>query len=121
MVLHLPHRFAVSLALAVSITGAAYVMTSVTGKHTLVHWWLEDGPPLHGTMRIVLYTGLLLTALLSHYARPPFGDSPLQAPELWAYTYPQFFSLEVRIVTFTHSYHTEPYQLNNVACDVDTN
>jgi hypothetical protein len=49
---------------------------------------------MNDILRIVFYTGLLFLALLSPIARPHIGDSPLQAPELYAYTLPEFFTLE---------------------------
>ena len=49
---------------------------------------------MNDTLRIIFYTGLLLMALLSPFIRPHLGDSPLQAPELYAYTLPEFFTFQ---------------------------
>lgn len=49
---------------------------------------------MNDSLRIAFYGGLLIFALFSPVIRPHIGDSPLQAPELYAYTLPEFFTLE---------------------------
>ena len=89
-------RFLLSIVVSALVTGLAWRVwgADAGAQSTLLRFWLEDLPPMHGSMRIYIYSALLLTALLSHYARPHLGDSPLQAPELFAYTLPAFFSRE---------------------------
>lgn len=43
-------------------------------------------PPLNGLWRIYLYGGLLLLSCFSYLHSRPFGDSPLQAPEVLQYS-----------------------------------
>ena len=43
------------------------------------------------TCRIILYGGLLIIALLSPLSQPHLGDSPLQAPEIYEYTLPEYY------------------------------
>lgn len=66
----------------------------------LCDFWLNDTPALHGRERILLYSTLLVLSLLSHYARPPLGDSPLQAPELLAKTNVDLFFERRGLVEF---------------------
>ena len=89
-------RFVLSLAVAALITALAHSRwhSDSHAMASLQRFWLQDLPPMTGIARIYIYAGLLATALLSKYARPHLGDSPLQAPELFAYTLPQFFSKE---------------------------
>ena len=54
-------------------------------------YWLNDSPALHGLERIALYSALLALCLLSHHTRPPVGDSPLQAPEIFRGTHVALF------------------------------
>lgn len=84
------------LSLAVAACGLYLAVTNATPKvrSYLVWFWLDDLPSLGGVQRVYIYLGLFLTAWLSPHARPHLGDSPLQAPELFAYTLPKFFSLE---------------------------
>jgi len=49
-------------------------------------FWTADTPALGGIERACLYGVLLLACHFSYLARPPLGDSPLQAPELFAST-----------------------------------
>jgi len=56
------------------------------GLHALSQFWTTDTPAIGGPERILLYGTLLLLMHFSHFARPPLGDSPLQAPELFANT-----------------------------------
>ena len=87
-----------TLSLLVGVVGAMVAFqrwgSSVAAQRALLDFWVNDLAPLTGAMRIYIYTTLLMTAMLSHYARPHLGDSPLQAPELYGYTLPQFFSRE---------------------------
>jgi hypothetical protein len=46
-------------------------------------FWTVDSPALGGVERILLYGALLIVCQYSYLARPPLGDSPLQAPELF--------------------------------------
>lgn len=110
MSLHLYHKFILSIFFSVLLTWVFINLTysphakkhihgidvnSVSPLHRyLVDFWLCDLPPIHGVVRIYLYLGLLLTALSSIWARPPLGDSPLQAPQLFNFTLPAFFSSE---------------------------
>jgi hypothetical protein len=84
------------LSFLASAVGLYLAVTNATPKvrEYLVWFWMEDLPRLGGVQRIYIYLGLFLTAWFSTYARPHLGDSPLQAPELYAYTLPKFFSLE---------------------------
>jgi hypothetical protein len=50
----------------------------------LSHFWLSTAPALDGHVRAAFYALLLATALWAPRVRPPLGDSPLQAPELFA-------------------------------------
>lgn len=56
----------------------------------LVTLWL-DLPPVTGVLRILIYSTLLLVAMTSRFVRPHLGDSPLNAPELFAFTHPKLF------------------------------
>jgi len=89
-------RFLLSLLLASLGTATLIHLTESrpSWQHALTHFWLEDLPPMTGSMRIFFYSALLITAYTSSWARPHLGDSPLQAPELKRYTLPRFFSLE---------------------------
>jgi hypothetical protein len=53
---------------------------------SLFSFWTADTPALGGIERIMIYTSLLLVSRFSYLVRPPVGDSPLQAPELFART-----------------------------------
>jgi hypothetical protein len=59
-------------------------------EHALATFWLGH-PPLSGLWRIYLYGGLLVLAVLSGRHSPPFGDSPLQAPEVVKRSHPDFY------------------------------
>lgn len=56
----------------------------------LLTFWF-DHPPVSGWWRIYLYGGLFLQALLAAWHSPPFGDSPLQAPEVVRHSAPAFY------------------------------
>lgn len=75
----------------------------------LCEFWLNDTPALHGRERILLYSTLLLLSLLSHYARPPLGDSPLQAPELFAKTNVELFFERRGLVEFVPPSWLQPH------------
>jgi len=89
-------RFVLSLAVGCLVTLLSWTRwrSSPEAMDALASFWLADLPPLTGVTRIYIYAGLLVTALTSFWARPHLGDSPLQAPELFAYTLPAFFSKE---------------------------
>jgi hypothetical protein len=53
-------------------------------------FWLGQ-PQLGGLWRIYLYGGLMVLAVLSGRHSPPFGDSPLQAPEVVGRSHPDFY------------------------------
>lgn len=96
MVLPLGLRGRFVLAILVTLGVLYWSTANVTDsvRDYLVWFWFNDLPPISGPTRIYIYLGLFLTAMLSPFARPHLGDSPLQAPELFSYTLPQFFSLE---------------------------
>ena len=94
MVLTLRTRFVLSVSLSVLLCSSAFLLSTPHDHAQLLHFFITDLPPLHGSIRILAYSGVLLISLTSFISRPPFGDSPLQAPELFRYTLPSFFSLE---------------------------
>ena len=94
MVLTLRLRFFLSLTGALLLTSLLVLLSTPHHHSQLTTFWLHDLPPLTPLLRILTYTGVLLISLSSFISRPPFGDSPLQAPELFAFTLPSFFSLE---------------------------
>ena len=61
-------------------------MAQETLVQQLSAFWTVDTPAIGGLERILLYGALLIACHWSHIARPPIGDSPLQAPELFANT-----------------------------------
>ena len=66
--------------------------------HLLFSWlnealwtfWMRQ-PALDGAWRIYLYGGLLVLALTSARHSPPYGDSPLQAPEVVSRSHADFY------------------------------
>ena len=94
MVLTLHTRLFLSITGSLLVTGLLFLLTPPSSHLSLLHFWLYDLPPLTPSIRILAYSGVLAISLTSYISRPPFGDSPLQAPELFAYTLPSFFSLE---------------------------
>lgn len=72
-------------------------------------YWLNDSPAVHGLERIALYSTLLALCLLSHIPRPPMGDSPLQAPELFRSTHvPIFFERRGLATLLPQAWLTSP-------------
>ena len=94
MVLTLNLRFFLSFTGALLLTFLLFLLSTPRHHAHLASFWLHDLPPLHPSIRILAYSGTLLISLISYVSRPPFGDSPLQAPELFHYTLSSFFSLE---------------------------
>jgi hypothetical protein len=96
-----------AIVVMVAMTMLYHHDSNTDGKisRQLQWFWLQDMPPLTPSLRIVFYAGmhayafnlkvrdkgdrvigLLVIAMTSSYPRPPFGDSPLQAPLLWNFT-----------------------------------
>ncbi|CAF2152082.1 unnamed protein product [Rotaria magnacalcarata] len=72
----------------------------------LVAFWCDDLPPMNDGLRILFYGGLLLIAVFAPVVRPHLGDSPLQAPELYSYTLPEFFTMEGCMKAFGKTWMT---------------
>ena len=100
MVLTLRLRFLLSFTGALLATTALFLVTTPQHHTHLLHFWHYDLPPFPPSLRILGYSGVLLIALISYISRPPFGDSPVQAPELYRFTLPSFFSLEGAMALF---------------------
>ena len=94
MVLTLKLRFLLSFTGALLTTAVLFLLSTPHHHTRLLHFWHYDLPPLPPSLRIIAYTGILTIALISYISRPPFGDSPIQAPQLYRFTLPSFFSLE---------------------------
>ena len=94
MVLTLNLRFFLSVTGSLLLTLLLFLLSTPHHHAHLTAFWLHDLPPLTPLTRILTYSGVLLISLASFISRPPFGDSPLQAPQLYAFTLPSFFSLE---------------------------
>ena len=93
-------RFLLSFTGALLATTVLFLLSTPQHHTHLLHFWHYDLPPLPPSLRILGYTGILLIALVSYISRPPFGDSPVQAPELYRFTLPSFFSLEGAMALF---------------------
>jgi hypothetical protein len=82
----------VSLALWAHCYAISMIFNEFNRK--FITFWCDDVHPMNDMLRIIFYTGMLFIALISPRVRPHVGDSPLQAPELYAYTLPECFTLQ---------------------------
>eukprot|EP01125_Pyxidicula_operculata_P010282 TRINITY_DN3388_c0_g2_i1.p1 TRINITY_DN3388_c0_g2~~TRINITY_DN3388_c0_g2_i1.p1 ORF type:complete len:577 (+),score=83.03 TRINITY_DN3388_c0_g2_i1:96-1826(+) len=59
------------------------VLLSVIPLDLQLKWWLEDLPIMSGQLKLIFYVLMYVLCASAFIARPPTGDSPLQAPDMW--------------------------------------